>query len=136
MARSKIIYRLGWFSLDERFERLLVHEREFSQEEFEGLVVSALTEVFGRMIEGNRYVSLDNAMPEALEILKRKHGFSPPEIRTVLYENPFEKRLENFIDPKLSAVLPPEFLEKLIEHNTRLWEAEFGCAGEDKDVKG
>lgn len=131
--KKPVVYRVGWFSVDEHGERDLAHGREFSKGEFVRLVNSALTEVFERAVKEEEPVFMDDAISEVVKILEEKHGFSEPEFRGISYEWPLEKSIEHAVDPRLRAAIPPELLEKVLELNERAWRRLFSrkCGGGD-----
>ena len=68
---------------------------------------------------------MDDALPLVIDILKKKHGFSTPEYRVVSYDWALSKRLERFVDSRLRKAIPPELLERVLEHNERAWERQL-----------
>jgi hypothetical protein len=131
-----IVYRVGWFSIDDHGERLLIHEREFSREEFERLVNSILIELFEQALNGDKPLLMDDAMYRVAEILVERHGFSTPEFRCVDYEWPLEKSIEWAVDPRLRKAIPPELLERVLEHNERTLRLKLQGTGGAQDSEG
>jgi hypothetical protein len=121
-TKKKVVYRLGWFHPNKgKYEVLLTHKRVLNQREFEKLVGTSIGKAIKHTIEAGRYATLDELISQAVEILKTR-GFVAAEVRSLIFELSLRNRLEEWMDPKLRDILPPELLEKLVEHNTRLWE--------------
>jgi hypothetical protein len=114
-----IVYSVGWHTFEGHDDLPLVHDRDFSRDEFESLVNAALVEVFERALEGDEPVLMDEAIRRAARVLREKHGFSTPRIVGVSYEWPLEKGIERAVDPKLRKAIPPGLLENVLEHNER-----------------
>ena len=128
--RPATFYRVGWFcATGDSQAWVFVHEREFSREEFTQLVNSILIDVFKRALRRKSVTLMDDAMYEVAKILNKKHGFEEPRVMTMKYDWPLMKRIEWAVDSRLRAAIPPDLLEKVLQHNERAWPKELKKGG-------
>jgi len=120
-AGKPVIYIVGHSDMEGCYEHILVHEREFSKEEFECTVNSVLVGIFKRALKGKDPIFMDDAMDRVAHILRKKHGFSTPRFVVVRYSWPLQKSIEWAVDSELRKAVSPELLDRVLEHNERTW---------------
>ena len=132
------LYRLVYSWYDDYMPRVLVHEKRFSDEEWDKIIREAMNKAVRGLLKDIHYIGMDRIIDKMVDILCSEHGFRMAE-----YTHEFELWGSCIVGEKsrdeikqLSKYLDKELVKAIIQHNKKITERITKSLDTDKEFMG